>query len=103
MIKGAVFGDFGNIWTLSNNESFPGGQFKFEKFYKQIAIDAGFGIRLTPEEILQRLRKRPAAYRLRVPAETIGFRDGLKGYYAERLDCTCGDFLLRRSDGLRYT
>ena len=55
---------------------------------------------LTPEEILQRLRKRPAAYRLRVPAETIGFRDGLKGYYAERLDCTCGDFLLRRSDGL---
>lgn len=55
MIKGAVFGDFGNIWTLSNNESFPGGQFKFEKFYKQIAIDAGFGIRLDFSFFLIRL------------------------------------------------
>ena len=45
-IKGAIFTDMGNIWTLSNNESFPGGQFKFDKFYKQIAFDAGLGIRL---------------------------------------------------------
>lgn len=46
IFKGALFTDIGNIWTLSNNESFPGGQFKFDKFYKQIAVDAGFGIRL---------------------------------------------------------
>ena len=45
VLKGAIFTDLGNIWTLSNNESFPGGQFKFDKFYKQIAVDAGFGIR----------------------------------------------------------
>lgn len=44
-IKGALFSDIGNIWTLSNNQSFPGGQFKFDKFYKQIAVDAGFGFR----------------------------------------------------------
>ena len=45
-LKGAIFSDFGNIWTLGDNKSFPGGQFKFDKFYKQIAWDAGFGIRL---------------------------------------------------------
>lgn len=44
-IKGALFSDIGNIWTLSNNQSYPGGQFKFDKFYKQIAVDAGFGFR----------------------------------------------------------
>lgn len=44
-IKGALFSDIGNIWTLSNNQSFPGGQFKFDKFYKQLAMDAGFGLR----------------------------------------------------------
>ncbi len=46
MVKGALFSDIGNIWTLSDNESFPGGQFKFNKFYKQMALDAGFGIRV---------------------------------------------------------
>lgn len=44
-MKGAIFSDVGNIWTLSNNESFYGGQFKFDKFYKQLAVDAGFGLR----------------------------------------------------------
>lgn len=44
--KGAMFMDVGNIWTLTDNESFPGGQFKFDKFYKQLALDAGLGLRL---------------------------------------------------------
>lgn len=55
MLKGAVFSDMGNIWTLSNNASFPGGQFKFDKFYKQIALDAGLGIRLDFSFFLIRL------------------------------------------------
>ena len=53
--KGAVFSDVGNIWTLSDNESFPGGQFKFDKFYKQLALDAGFGLRLDFSFFLIRL------------------------------------------------
>ena len=55
MLKGAIFSDMGNIWTLSDNESFPGGQFKFDKFYKQLALDAGFGIRLDFSFFLIRL------------------------------------------------
>lgn len=53
--KGAIFSDVGNIWTLTDNESFPGGQFKFDKFYKQLALDAGFGLRLDFSFFLIRL------------------------------------------------
>ena len=44
--QGAVFLDAGNIWTLRNYEEQPGGQFKFDEFYKQIAVAYGLGIRL---------------------------------------------------------
>ena len=55
ILKGAIFSDIGNIWTLTNNESFEGGQFKFDKFYKQLAMDAGFGIRFDFSFFLIRL------------------------------------------------
>lgn len=54
-LKAALFVDMGNIWTLTNNESFPGGQFKFDKFYKQIAVDAGLGFRFDFSFFLIRL------------------------------------------------
>lgn len=55
IMKGAIFSDLGNIWTLGNNESFPGGQFKLDKFYKQLALDAGLGIRFDFSFFLIRL------------------------------------------------
>ena len=45
-LKGAIFTDIGNIWTMRENETFIGGQFKFNTFYKQLAVDAGLGLRL---------------------------------------------------------
>ncbi len=44
--QGALFLDAGNIWTLRNYQEQPGGQFKFNEFYKQIAVAYGLGIRL---------------------------------------------------------
>ena len=44
--EGAVFIDAGNIWTLRNYEDQPGGQFKLNEFYKQIAASYGLGLRL---------------------------------------------------------
>lgn len=41
-----TFFDAGNIWTLRNYENQPGGQFKLNKFYKEIACSWGLGIRL---------------------------------------------------------
>lgn len=44
-IYGAVFIDAGNIWTLRAYDEQPGGQFRFNDFYKQIAVAYGVGIR----------------------------------------------------------
>jgi len=43
---GAAFIDAGNIWTLRNYAEQPGGQFKINEFYKQIAMAYGVGLRL---------------------------------------------------------
>ena len=40
------------------------------------------------------------AWRLKVPNEVYGFRDGLQGEYAENLAEECGDFIIRRADGV---
>ena len=58
--------------------------------------------RLSPEEAAERARRtgRPPALRLRVPEEEITFTDGHMGTYGEFLPRDCGDFLLRRSDGM---
>ena len=56
---------------------------------------------LTPEEIARREASgRRGALRLRVPEETVTFTDGHLGELTEYLPTDCGDFLLRRSDGL---
>ena len=44
--QGAVFIDAGNIWTVREYANQPGGVFKFNKFYKQIAVAYGLGLRL---------------------------------------------------------
>ena len=40
------------------------------------------------------------AWRLRVPDETWAVHDGLQGDYSELLSRDCGDFVLRRADGV---
>lgn len=45
-LRGAVFVDAGNIWTLREYESQPGGKFELNKFYKQIAVAYGLGLRM---------------------------------------------------------
>ena len=56
---------------------------------------------LTAEDIARReAAGRKGAIRLRVPEETVTFTDGHLGEVTEYLPTDCGDFLLRRSDGL---
>lgn len=45
-LNGALFIDAGNIWTLRNYDDQPGGQFKIDEFWKQIAVSYGLGLRL---------------------------------------------------------
>lgn len=46
VFEGALFVDAGNIWTIHNYENQPGGMFKFNKFYRQIAAAYGAGLRM---------------------------------------------------------
>ncbi len=55
---------------------------------------------LTKEEIEKLSQNRSPAMRMRVPDEVISFEDGLYGMQSENLAKDCGDFILRRSDGL---
>lgn len=44
-LDGAAFVDAGNIWNTRKYANQTGGQFKFNKFYKQIAVAYGLGLR----------------------------------------------------------
>lgn len=55
---------------------------------------------LTPEEIAQKSRQKAPAWRLRVPDEAVAFEDGCMGLHSENLLQECGDFYLRRADGV---
>ncbi|MCQ2288489.1 MAG: BamA/TamA family outer membrane protein [Muribaculaceae bacterium] len=46
VIEMGAFIDAGNIWTIRDYEDQPGGVFKFNKFYEQIAVAYGLGLRL---------------------------------------------------------
>ena len=53
-LKGAAFADAGNIWTYRPNEALPEGEFHFNSFYKQLAMDVGFGLRFDIKFIVVR-------------------------------------------------
>ena len=53
---------------------------------------------LTPEQ--RAAKKRLPAWRLRVPEEEWTVPDGLQGNYTELLSRDCGDFVVRRADGV---
>lgn len=55
---------------------------------------------LTEREREERAKTRRPALRIRVPDREITFTDLLQGTYQENLARDCGDFILRRSDGV---
>lgn len=63
-------------------------------------IYAGTCRGLTAAEAAERARRRAPALRLVTPDAVWSFTDGHMGPYAENLARDCGDFLLRRSDGM---
>lgn len=44
--KFGVFSDIGNIWLARKNDDMPNAEFAFNRFYKELAIDVGVGLRL---------------------------------------------------------
>lgn len=57
------------------------------------------GLSEAEREAYEAMGRRPA-WRVRVPDETVAIEDGSLGRYEENLLRDCGDFILRRSDGV---
>jgi hypothetical protein len=53
-LEAAAFIDAGNIWTIRDYEGQENGAFKFDSFYKEIAIGYGIGLRLVMNYFLVR-------------------------------------------------
>lgn len=53
-LNGAAFIDAGNVWTLKDRYSDSTGQFSFKRFYKEIAVSYGLGIRFDLDFLILR-------------------------------------------------
>ncbi len=53
-LKGASFLDMGNVWTMKNQSSIPGAQFKWNSFLKELAVGTGVGLRMDYSFLLLR-------------------------------------------------
>lgn len=62
MFEVASFVDAGNIWTIKDYTGQEGGLFKFDKFYKEIALSYGLGLRFDLSFLLLRLDAGMKAY-----------------------------------------
>lgn len=71
--EGAVFVDAGNVWNVGKNRNTD--VFKFNKFYKQMGVGAGVGLRINIAFITVRV---DAAYRLYDPNKPEGQRWGIQ-------------------------
>lgn len=54
LLKGAVFSDFGNIWTVNDDENREGGRIS-KDFYKQLSLSGGIGLRFDLSFLILRL------------------------------------------------
>ncbi|MBQ9004676.1 MAG: tRNA glutamyl-Q(34) synthetase GluQRS [Eggerthellaceae bacterium] len=55
---------------------------------------------LSREEVAQRMAQRAPSWRVTVPEQEYAFVDLVQGAFAQNLARECGDFVVRRSDGL---
>lgn len=54
-VEGAFFLDAGNIWAINKNDNREGALFKFDRFYKEIAVGTGTGLRFNFNYFIFRL------------------------------------------------
>jgi outer membrane protein assembly factor BamA len=54
VFEGAAFMDVGNVWTLYDQKDMEGGQFEFNRFYNELALGSGLGLRLNLQFIIVR-------------------------------------------------
>ncbi len=82
VVESAWFIDAGNIWAINKYDNRKGALFKFDTFYKQIAVGTGFGIRLDISFFIIRL---DLGIKVRDPSalEDMRFIPGNRKYYPQ--------------------
>jgi outer membrane protein assembly factor BamA len=54
-MEGALFLDAGNVWAINYKDNREGAVFRFDTFYRQIAVGSGLGLRFDFTYFLFRL------------------------------------------------
>ena len=75
IFEGAAFIDAGNIWLRQKDLERPNAEFDFNRFYKEIAVGTGVGLRLNFDFFIIRI---DAAHPLREPSYAEGDRWSFK-------------------------
>ena len=70
-LEGGIFVDIGNTWNINGQGSRPGSDFKWNRFYKEMAIGAGYGFRFNFSFLILRL---DWALKIYDPARSSGNR-----------------------------
>ncbi len=73
--EGAFFVDAGNVWRLYPIPTLPGGEFDINRFYKEIGVGSGYGIRLDFSFLILRL---DAGFKVYDPGQRLNQRFSLK-------------------------
>ena len=71
IVEGALFTDVGNIWSISKSDLRNGVLFKWNKFYKDLAVGSGLGLRFNFSFFIFRT---DLGVKMRNPANDIGKR-----------------------------
>lgn len=75
---GAFFVDLGNSWTFAEDPTRPGANFEFNRFFNEIAVGTGLGLRMDFEFLVLRLDMGVKAYD---PARSLGQRFILGNFF----------------------
>jgi outer membrane protein assembly factor BamA len=85
--ESAVFADAGNIWLRQEDENRPLANFRFYRFYKEIAADVGLGLRFNFDFFIIRV---DAAHPIREPGFIESDRWSFKRIGFNRLNFNLG-------------
>jgi len=80
ILEGALFLEAGNIWTFYDDKSRQGTQFRFNKFYRDIAVGTGTGLRFDLKFVIGRI---DLGMKLRNPCDPT-LADGSKWIFTRR-------------------
>ncbi len=88
-LNGALFVDVGNVWELREDATRPGANFKFNRFYRELAVGTGFGLRFDFSVLILRLDFATKVYE----------PGGIEGKKFVLGDFRFGDFFTRGNQG----